>query len=80
MADINSISQWFTKYESLLTSSGLSTKDDLSSCLWNCDKTRFFTAVGSHSVLFRRGAKSVHEADGGSGRENITVLGWELLQ
>ena len=30
MTDINSISQWFTKYESLLTSSGLSTKDDLS--------------------------------------------------
>ena len=79
MADINSISQWFTKYESLLTPSGLSTNDDLSSHLWNCDKTRFCTAVASRSVLCRRRAKSVHETDGGSGRENITVLGWELL-
>ena len=61
MADINSISQWLTKVESLLTSSGLSTKDDLSSRLWNCDEIRFCTAFASCSVLCRRGAKSVHE-------------------
>lgn len=75
MADINSISQWFTKYENLLTSSGRSTKDDLNSHPWNCDKTEFYIVIASHSVLCRGGAKSVHKTGGGSGRENITILG-----
>ena len=73
MADINSISQWFTKYENLLTSSGLSTKDDLSSHPWNCDKTGFCIVIASCLYCVEEEQnlymKQVEEV------ENITVLG-----
>lgn len=48
---------------------------DLASRLWNADETGFCTAMASHRVLARRGAREVHETAGGSGREYVTVLG-----
>ena len=48
---------------------------ELASRLWNADETGFCTAVASTRVLASRGAKTVHETAGGSGRDYITVLG-----
>lgn len=48
---------------------------DLASRLWNADETGFCTAMASHRVLARRGAREVHETARGSGREYVTVLG-----
>jgi len=50
-------------------------KKDIGQRVWNCDETGFCTAVASKLVLAKRGAKTVHEVGGGSGREYITVLG-----
>ena len=54
---------------------GLSGAPDLANRIWNCDETGFCTAVASKSVLTQRGAKTVHETAGWSGRDFITVLG-----
>ena len=49
--------------------------DDLTKRLWNADETGLCLDATSKTVLARRGAKSVYEIGGGSGREYITVLG-----
>lgn len=41
--------------------------------LWNCDETAFCSSATSTKLLCRRGAKTLHEIGGRSGREYITV-------
>ena len=69
------VDAFFGKLENLYQHTGLADVEDLANRVWNCDETGFCTAVASKAVLCRRGAKTVHETAGGSGREFITVLG-----
>ena len=71
------LDEWFEKVRCLFESSKLKEFDqkDIGQRVWNCDETGFCTAVASKVVLTKRGAKTVHEVGGGSGREYITVLG-----
>lgn len=69
------VSSFFQRVNNLFEKMGLTTAADLGNQIWNCDETGFCTAVASKAVLSRRGAKTVHETAGGSGRDFITVLG-----
>lgn len=70
------LDDWFAKVKLLFHSTSLQDLNEtkIAKHLWNCDETGFCTAVASQKVLAKRGAKTVHEVGGGSGREYITVL------
>ena len=68
------INGWIDKLEDVLKSAGLETSNPaIANRLWNCDETGFSTSASASKILARRGSKAVHEVEGGSGREYITV-------
>ena len=71
------VDHWIDLVQRVLKENGLEelSEDEVASRLWNADETGLCLDATSTRVLARRGAKSVYEIGGGSGREYITVLG-----
>ena len=68
------ISAWLNKVDEVITKAGLNPKDPaIATQLWNCDEIAVCTSVSSKKLIARRGMKAVHEIDGGSGHQYITV-------
>ena len=71
------VDHWIDLVQRVLKENALDklSEDEVASRLWNADETGLCLDTTSTRVLARRGAKSVYEIGGGSGREYITVLG-----
>ena len=71
------VDHWIELVQKVFKKNGLDEllEDEIANRLWNADETGLCLDATSTKVLARRGAKSVYEIGGGSGREFITVLG-----
>ena len=73
-ANSECIKAFFDSLEKSFREGRLILDDPATSChSWNCDETAFCTSASSSKLLCKRGAKSLHEVGGGTGREHITV-------
>ena len=72
-ANEDTIMSFFDNLEKVFSDNGLNTDPTCAQRLWNCDETAFAMCASSHKVLCKRGASTVHEVGGGSGREYTTV-------